>query len=189
MDARSSSAMMDDARPLNSGDRIMDNLWRRAWLPALILSFGGVTQTAPALAQDNAAKPAAPAQHSSTKPSGAAMTSAQQDNVSASRSDSGVKEKANDGNRAVTAPAKPGGTTRGVGAAQAASPTAPKTTGATAPRPATTSETSAKAGQKAPVERHSAVKENPKLPSRMPPPQGNPSAPPPNQHPAEPQNP
>jgi hypothetical protein len=156
----------------------MDKLWRRAWLPALILSVGGVIQSAPALAQD-----------SSAKPGGAAMTSAQQDNVSASRADSGVQEKTNDGNRAVTAPAKPGSTTRGVGASQAASPKARKTTGATAPRPATTAETSSKAAQKAPVEAHSVVKDNPKLPSRMPPPQGNPSAPPPNQHPAEPQNP
>ena len=123
------------------------------------------------------------------------MTSAQQDNVSASRSDSGVKEKTNDGNRAVTAPAKAGGTTHGVGAAQAASPNAPTTTGATAPRPTHARPThahkkhSAKTDSGAPVETHSVVKDNPKLPSRMPPPQGNPSAPPPNQHPAEPQNP
>ena len=158
---------------------MMDNLWRRAWLPALILSVGGVLHTT-----------AAPAQDSTPKPSGGAMTSAQQDNVSASRSDSGVKEKANDGNRAVTAPAKPGGTTHGVGAAQAASPNAPTTTGATAPRPTQAPKKhSAKTGSGAPVEAHSAVKDNPKLPSRMPPPQGNPSAPPPNQHPAQPQNP
>jgi hypothetical protein len=156
----------------------MDKLCRRAWLPALILSVGGVIHTT-----------AAPAQDGSAKPGGAAMTSAQQDNVSASRSDSGVKEKTNDGNRAVTAPAKPGGTTHGVGAAQAASPNAPTTTGATAPRPThAPKKHSAKTDSGAPVERHSVVKDNPKLP-RMPPPQDNPSAPPPNQHPAEPQNP
>jgi hypothetical protein len=168
----------------------MDKLWRRAWLPALILSVGGVVHTTAAPAQDSSAKPAAPTQDSSPKPSGGAMTSAQQDNVSASRSDSGVKEKTNDGNRAVTAPANPGGTTHGVGAAQAASPKAPTTTGATAPRPThAPKKHSAKADSGAPVEAHSAVTENPKLPSRMPPPQGNPSAPPPNQHPSEPQNP
>ena len=162
----------------------MDKLWRRAWLPALIFSVGGAIHTTAASAQDTAAKPGS-----------AAMTSAAQDNVSASRSDSGVKEKTNDGNRAVTAPAKPGGTTHGVGAAQAASPNAPTTTGATAPRPTHARPTharkkhSAKTDSGAPVETHSVVKDNPKLPSRMPPPQGNPSAPPPNQHPAEPQNP
>lgn len=167
----------------------MHKLWRRAWLPALIFSLCGVIHTTSAPAQDSSATPASPAQGGAAKPTGGAMTSAQQDQVTASRSDAGVKEKTNDGNRAVTAPARPGGTTHGVGAALAASPKAPKTTGATAPRPATTSETSGKAAHKAPVEAHSAVKENPKLPSRMPPPQGNPSAPPPNQHPAEPQNP
>jgi hypothetical protein len=186
----SSNSAMTSARFLYSGDRIMYNLWRRAWLPALLLSISGVIQTTPAAAQDNSAKPAAPVQDSSAKATSGPMTSTQQDHVSASRSDSAVKEKPSDGNRAVTAPAKPGASTHGVGAAQAASAKAPTTTGATAPRPAPTSQkSSAKTGQNAPVEAHSVVKENPKLPSRLPPPQGNPSAPPPNQHPAEPQNP
>lgn len=168
----------------------MDKLWRRAWLPALILSVGGVIHPTAAPAQDSSAKRAAPSQDNSQTPGSSAMTSAQQDYVSASRSDSGVKEKTNDGNRAVTVPAKPRGTTHGVGVAQAASPNAPTTTGATAPRPThAPKKHSAKRDSGAPVETHSVVKDNPKLPSRMPPPQGNPSAPPPNQHPAEPQNP
>lgn len=157
----------------------MDKLWRRAWLPALVLSLGGFLHAAPAAAQDSAAQP-----------SSGPMTSTQQDHVTASRSDSGVKENAHDGNRAVTARAKSGGTTRGVGKALAAGPKAPTTTGATAPRPAPNArESRADSAQGAPVEAHSALKENPKLPLRMPPAQGAPSAPPPNQHPSAPQNP
>ena len=168
----------------------MYNLWRRTWLPALLLSISGVIQPTAAPAQGDSAKPTAPAQDVSSQATSGPMTSTQQDHVSASRADSAVKEKPSDGNRAVTAPVKPGAATHGVGAAQAASAKAPTTTGATAPRPTPTShKSSAKADQNAPVEAHSAVKENPKLPSRLPPPQGNPSAPPPNQHPAEPQNP
>ena len=164
---------------------MMDKLWRRAWLPALIFSVGGAIHTTAASAQDSRCE----ARQRRHDLGGGRITS------SASRSDSGVKEKTNDGNRAVTAPAKPGGTTHGVGAAQAASPNAPTTTGATAPRPTHARPTharkkhSAKTDSGAPVETHSVVKDNPKLPSLMPPRRSSPSAPPPNQHPAEPQNP
>lgn len=171
---------MTHARFLYSGDRIMYKLWRRAWLPALLFSISGIIQTTPA-----------PAQDSSAKPSGVPMTPAQQDHVTASRSDAAVKETPNDGNRAVRAAPKPGDSTHRMGAARRRSAKAAPTTGATAPRPKASSslKPGANGHYRAPTEAHSALKENPKLPSRLPPAQGASSAPPPNQHAEEPQSP
>jgi hypothetical protein len=173
----------------------MFELSRRAWLPALVLSLTGVMHAVPAPAQDSpakrddASKPDSSTQSTSpSKAPNAPMTSAQQDHVTASRSDSAVKEKSNDGNRAVLAPAKRGKTTHGVGAAKSAPAHDATTTGATASRPKPSKEMGANPDGHAPVEAHSAVKENPKLPNRLPPAQGAPGAPSPNTHPEDPQN-
>ncbi len=148
----------------------MSNLTQHTVVPTLVLCLGALIPIA-----------AASAQESSSKPSSTPMTSAQQDNVTGARSDPSVKEPANDGNRAVHAARK--GNTK-------AAAHAPTTTGATSPRPTVEGKKSpgdARGGT--PVEAHSAVKENPKLPTRMPPPQGAPSAPPPNDHPETPKSP
>jgi hypothetical protein len=137
----------------------MFKLWRRAWLPVLVFCVSGIVQTSPSIAQDN-----------SVKQTGTPITPAQQDHVTASRSETAKDKKdkkANDGNRAVQAAAKPGDTS-------AVHPI--PTTGATTPRATAMQKSPANPGH-APVEKHSAIEQNPKLPAELPLRQAAPSRP------------
>lgn len=160
----------------------MFNLWRRAVIYTSALALSGAIQAQTSLPQDNQAtqpnteapKSAPRSAPPTAKQRSGDITSSEQDHVSGSLGSPDPNSKTNGMNRAVAAPHLTHPAHPAVHPKASPSPRAQKQPGSS--------------GNRAPVESHSAIQQNPQLPIRMPPPPGTPSGPAPNQNPEQPQN-